>query len=366
MTALFTDLNTNSIDLGAIMPGAVSWRSPSNIAIIKYWGKHGIQLPKNPNISFTLSEAYTETTLFFERKEKRDDKISLMFLFDGKPNRPFSQRIEKHLSSILIYFPFLTYFALRIESTNSFPHSSGIASSASSMSALALCLCSLENLLYQTLNNKEHFFKKASFIARLGSGSAARSVYPVLSTWGKSKSYNGSDDLFAIPADQTLHPSFKTLQDTILLVSKSEKSVSSTAGHALMEGNPFAEIRYNTAHERLFQLSNILETGDWPAFGTIAEQEALDLHALMMTSSPSYILMEPNTLEIINRIRKIRSEKKYNIFFTLDAGPNVHVLYPESEKENILQFIKNDLSEFCQNREFIEDFAGQGPVLLNQ
>ncbi len=124
--------------------GKISWRSPSNIAIIKYWGKHGVQLPRNPNISFTLDKAFTETTLAFKIKEKKDGEISLNFLFENTPNEPFRLKQLKFLRSIVHIFPFLTDYELDISSHNSFPHSAGIASSASSMSALALCLCEME------------------------------------------------------------------------------------------------------------------------------------------------------------------------------------------------------------------------------
>ena len=148
--------------------GHVTWKSPSNIALVKYWGKHGKQLPRNPSVSFTLSQAFTETTIAFDYDIQSNG--SAEFSFEGSKNERFERRIKKFLTSIEGFMPFLSHAKLKIDSSNSFPHSTGIASSASAMSALALCLCSLESEIYNDLYKDSSFYKKASFIARLGSG----------------------------------------------------------------------------------------------------------------------------------------------------------------------------------------------------
>jgi len=243
------------IETSKVKPGAFAWRSPSNIALIKYWGKHGRQLPRNPSISFTLNQAFTETQLSYEPiLGVETSGINLEFLFEGKANEAFEKKLKVYLESLLDIFPFLKQLKLKISSGNSFPHSAGIASSASSMSALALCLCSLEHELHGTLDSDEDYHKKASYIARLGSGSACRSVHSYISVWGKSHAVPGSSDEFGIAYYEDVHDIFKTFQDSILLVSQQEKSVSSTAGHQLMEGNPFAEPRFQQARNRLARL----------------------------------------------------------------------------------------------------------------
>ena len=126
------------VDTTSLEPGEVHWRSPSNIALIKYWGKHGRQLPRNPSISFTLNNAFTDTTLQYVAKQGNDQLINLSFNFSGAPNEAFRLKMVKFLESIVDIFPFLRQLDLKIDSYNSFPHSAGIASSASSMSALAL------------------------------------------------------------------------------------------------------------------------------------------------------------------------------------------------------------------------------------
>jgi len=341
----------------------ITWRSPSNLALIKYWGKHGRQLPKNASISFTLQNAYSETSLSYRPKED-DGNIELDFLFEGKENEAFKTKIVKFLGSITNYFPFVTAYKLSIESHNSFPHSAGIASSASSMSALALCLCSMEREVAITMPSEEMFFRKASDIARLGSGSASRSVYPHLALWGATALAKGSSDEYAIPFGDKVHDVFRSFHDDILMVSKREKSVSSTAGHALMNGNPFAEIRYQQAHDNMERLLVALAEGDLATFGEITEQEALQLHALMMTSKPSYILMEGNSIELIKRVQAWRKATGNHLYFSLDAGPNLHLLYPDAIKETVQAFIESDLLELCEGRQYLQDVVGQGPIKM--
>jgi diphosphomevalonate decarboxylase len=258
-----------------------------------------------------------------------------------------------------VYLPFLNNFKFKIETTNSFPHSSGIASSASGMSALSLCLMDMERQMQPEIPD-DYFVEKASFLARLGSGSACRSIEGPLIVWGEHHEVDGSSNLFGTKYPFGVHQNFKNYQDTILLVDKGEKQVSSTLGHDLMLDHPFAEQRFRQAKENLSKLIPVFKNGDLSEFIKIVESEALSLHAMMMTSRPYFILMKPNTLQIINHIWKFREETGSNVCFTLDAGANVHVLYPEIEKETVLHFIKKELSKFCKNEEFIEDEAGLG------
>lgn len=344
--------------------GNVGWRSPSNIALIKYWGKHGRQLPRNPSLSFSLSNAFTETIVNYESRAYSNDKASLEFYFEGKPNEAFKLRIQTFLDSLLEFFPFLRQTDLVIESTNSFPHSTGIASSASSMSALALCLCSIEEKLTGEMT-KEQFNIKASYISRLGSGSACRSVFGGYCIWGNTKLNSKYTDEYAQGVD-LIHPVFANIHDDVLIVSANEKSVSSTAGHQLMDNNPFANTRYKQANQKLIDLTSSLAEGDIDSFGKIVEEEALTLHALMMCSDPSYILMEPGTLEVISKIRNFRTGTGTPIYFTLDAGPNVHVLYPQTAKQEAQRFIREELLMHCERGRQIQDKIGTGPQKITQ
>jgi diphosphomevalonate decarboxylase len=348
--------------------GKVTWESPSNIALIKYWGKKKDQIPENPSISFTLNNCKTITSLTFSKKEGASNFEFDVYL-DGEKKDDFKPKIETFFKRVEVYVPFLKDYKFKIETENTFPHSSGIASSASGMSALALCLMSVEKQLIssvvssstvETSLNESYFNQKASFLARLGSGSACRSIEGDLIVWGKNNVVEGSSDLFGIKYPYKVHENFKDYQDTILLVDKGEKQVSSTMGHNLMHNHPYAKNRFSQAHDNLDALKPILESGNLDAFIKLIESEALTLHAMMMTSMPYFILMKPNTLEIINKIWEFRAKTSLHISFTLDAGANVHVLYPKNEAFNILEFIKNELVVYCQNGHYICDQIGVG------
>jgi len=351
------------IESNKVEPGSVSWRSPSNIALIKYWGKHGRQLPQNPSVSFTLDQAYTETTLEYFPKNGPDLGLELEFLFEGKPNEAFREKTLKFLESITDIFPFLRQLHLKVRSSNSFPHSAGIASSASAMSALALCLCSLEYELFGTLEDDQAFRKKASFISRLGSGSACRSIFAKAAIWGATPDIEQASDLFAIPYSEEINPVFHTFHDDILIVSKKEKKVSSRAGHGLMEGNIFADNRYRQAKIRFRDLISALKKGDLETFGRITEAEALTLHALMMASPTPFLLLQANTINILHQLTAFRESNGLPVYFTLDAGPNPHILYPDQYAKEVQQFIRGELSVFCED--WIEDQMGEGPMQLS-
>ncbi|WP_367773222.1 diphosphomevalonate decarboxylase [Flavobacterium sp. WC2421] len=344
-----------------IESGNFQWSAPSNIALVKYWGKKDNQIPANPSVSFTLNNCKTITKLAFAKKENQDT-FSFDLLFEGKPKEDFKPKIQKFLERIEVYLPFLKSYHFTIDTQNTFPHSSGIASSASGMAALAMNLMSLEKVLNPAMT-EEYFYQKASFLARLGSGSACRSVKGKVVVWGNQANIQGSSDLFGVEFPNKIHDNFKNHQDTILLVDKGEKQVSSTVGHDLMHNHPYAERRFEQAHENLDKLIAVFESGDLNEFIKVVESEALTLHAMMMTSMPYFILMKPNTLQIINAIWKFRNETNIPVCFTLDAGANVHVLYPENVSETVLQFIKDELVGFCQNGQYLCDEIGIGAVL---
>jgi diphosphomevalonate decarboxylase len=292
-------------------------------------------------------------------------KVNFSFdlLFEGKPKEDFKPKIQKFFERIEIYCPYLKNYHFTIDTHNTFPHSSGIASSASGMAALAMNIMSLEKELNPTMTD-DFFYQKASLLARLGSGSACRSIKGNIVVWGNHTEINGSSDLFGVEFPAKVHANFKNYKDTILLVDKGEKQVSSTVGHDLMHDHPFAEQRFSQAHQNLSTIIRVLENGNLDEFIPIVESEALTLHAMMMTSIPYFILMKPNTLEIINKIWKFRKETKIPVCFTLDAGANVHVLYPENVTVEVLQFIKEELVGYCQNGQYICDEIGFGSQLL--
>lgn len=335
----------------------INIESPSNIALIKYWGKFGKQLPCNPSLSFTLSKAKTELSIELAEKKLNDQIVDLDFYFEGKSNDKFKAKMEKFLLEEKEHFSNLLNHKIIIYSSNTFPHSSGIASSASSMSAFVFAALKLEKeLLGHQLGDDQSFYQLASSLSRIASGSASRSLFPGLALWGDYLDLGTNQ--YAVGVEHLVDPRFKSFCDSIVIVSAKEKAVSSRAGHALMENHPYREVRFQVAKERLTALLQAMKTYDLETFIKIVEIEALDLHALMMTSEPSFILLEPKTIEVIKLLRNFREQTKVPVCFTLDAGPNLHVLFPSE--------FKNEVNEFLTtlNLPVIHDHVGNGTTII--
>ncbi|MBZ9779705.1 diphosphomevalonate decarboxylase [Psychroflexus sp. CAK8W] len=339
-----------------LLPDLGSYRAeaPSNIALVKYWGKYGEQLPKNTSISYTLDNCKTKTEVVLKKRIEADDQFHFEVYLDGELKPAFKSKIETFLKRIETYTPFLKSFEFEIHTKNTFPHSSGIASSASGMAALSKCFMAMENSVKPELTD-EFISKKTSFLARLGSGSACRSTGGKLVVWGKHQDIEGSSSFFGIDYPYEVHANFRAFQDSILLIDEGQKQVSSSIGHDLMHGHPFAEQRFQQADDNISKLKSILSSGNFDEFFALVESEALSLHAMMMTSSPYFILMKPNTLEVINKIWELRKSEGVQVGFTLDAGANVHLLYPNASSARVRKFINEDLIQFCQGEKVIHD-----------
>lgn len=337
-----------------------NWLCPSNIALVKYWGKRPEQLPMNPSLSFSLRQARTHTSVTLGApKVKRLD-----FLFEGKES-PFTVRIEKYLDKLSIELPWINDYSFEITSENTFPHSTGIASSASAFGALALCLADLNAQIQGASSEGEKFLQAASRFARMGSGSAARSVYGGFVWWGKSSVLKSSTDCYAVAVSDQIHESYFSLCDAVLLVDSEMKKVSSSAGHELLNSHPYREARIAQANQAIETLYGLMQTdGNRMAFIDLIEREALSLHALMMTSSPSFLLLKSGSLEIIEKIREFRQETGLPVGFTIDAGPNIHLLYWQEDQEAVHSFIKSELLYHTENGSWLDDRVGNGPVKL--
>lgn len=131
-------------------------------------------------------------------------------------------------------------------------------------------------------------------------------------------------------------------------------------GHSLMNVHPFAGARYRQANTNLQALMFAMQVGDLETFASIVENEALTLHSLLMTSSDDGLLLKPDSLQLLEDIRQFRVQTGARVCFTLDAGPNIHLLYPESEKENVHEFIRDSLLRYCENQQWIDDEMGNG------
>ncbi len=341
-----------------------SWRSPSNIALIKYWGKHGIQLPNNPSLSFTLSACHTDMHM---RVTPGSSTPQLTVLYDGNERPSFEPKIKSFFNRIAVQLPWLLQSSIVIDSVNTFPHGAGIASSASSMSAMALCLKEIDDQINSGSGEikNETWWNSVSELARLGSGSACRSVFPVAALWGEVSGIHGSSSSYATPWADHVSSIYHDYQDSILIVSNAVKSVSSTEGHELMSGHAYEQSRYAEARKNIHTLIESMKTENAiDQFIAVCESEALQLHALMMSGQKPFLLIEPGTVSILKEVWRFRNETNIPVCFTLDAGPNVHLLYPASFKESVVGWIKTNLARYCADGLYIMDEVGSGPVKI--
>ncbi len=326
-------------------PFETSWRSPSNIAFVKYWGKKGHQLPANPSLSMTLKNCFTETRLSFSVGTSHP---GVELFLNGLRQEKFAAKIEAYLRS-LESLSWLAKVHVRIDTHNTFPHGTGIASSASGLSAFAL---GLTDYLFHLSGVKVDFFRTASYLSRLASGSASRSVYGGFVSWGDESDFYAS----SIP----VHPELAHLRDSVLVVSGDEKTVSSTAGHGRMSEHPYASARFAQARTNYHRTRAALTAGDLSEVGAVLESEALSLHAMMLTAPSAFTLLKPKTLAAIDMIWAFRRETQLPLYFTLDAGPNLHLIYPESSQHKIRTFISHELAPLAES--VIDDECGEGPV----
>lgn len=324
--------------------GLVNVTSSPNIAIIKYWGKINTQEPINPSISFTLSECKTKTTIFYQ--QQAPEKVNRQFFFQNERNTHFEQKLIKYLDRISTFLPWLPDFDIKITSENNFPHSSGIASSASGFSAIAMALADI----HKKITGKELSVKDISNMARLGSGSACRSIENGWNLWGQNNVLPEGNQQFAVNINTMVHPIFTSIRDSVLIVKQQQKKISSSVGHQLMTNHPYKNGRIKQANHNTESLLDALKKGDVKRFIEIAEEEALSLHGLMLSSSPGYTLLEANSISIIQKIREFRKKTQTDIGFTIDAGPNIHILYFEKDYDIVLNFIQSDLLSLCNNQ----------------
>ncbi len=344
--------------------GRAAWESPANIALVKYWGKQPVQIPMNPSLSFVLKKSVVEIMMDYVIDPDNSFKIN-RFTLNGKSNEPFSEKIEQYLGRLNSYFPFLKHTQLEIDSRSTFPHSAGIASSAAAFSALALCVCTIDARINEKKAEGDEFIKKASYMARLGSGSACRSLYDGMVLWGETPLVSGSSGDYAIRlSDERINNVFMKLNDAILITDSRTKKVSSTRGHALMDHHPCREQRKIQSGMNLEKILAALAEGDFTGFGEVMESEALGLHGLMMLSAPPYLLMHPNTICILEKIWGFRKETAIPAYATLDAGPNIHLIYPETVKDKVLPFIEQELTPYCEDKQWLDDRMGDGPKRL--
>lgn len=285
----------------------VTAKAPANIAFIKYWGKRDekLRLPMNSSLSMNLSDIFTVTSVEFRQGLSQD-----FVKIDGKIIQGKEKgRIVEHLNRIRKLAKLEA--KAKVISKNNFPKGTGLASSASGFAALTLAASKAAGL---NLSQKE-----LSVLARLGSGSACRSIPDGFVEWEAGNTSKSSYAYSLYP------PDYWDICDVIVVVGETNKKVSSSEGHVLAESSPFFRARIAGMGRKIQEIKQAVEKKDFSKFGQIIEEEAINMHAVMMTSKPALYYWNPETLRVILKVIEWR-DLGLEEYFTIDAGPNVHLV----------------------------------------
>lgn len=281
-------------------------RAHSNIAFIKYWGKkdEGLRLPSNGSISMNLSNLYTTTTVEFNKDLQTDD-----ITINNEKDVKKTAKVIAHLDRIRELAQ--TQMRAKVVSVNNFPTGVGLSSSATGFAALTVAAS-----LALELNLTE---KQMTILARLGSGSACRSIPTGYVEW---KAGETTDESYAV---SLYPPNHWDLVDLVALTSTREKYVATTEGQKSAQSSPFFAERIARMNMKIEDCKRHIQEKDFPAFGKLLEEDALEMHAIMMTSAPPLLYWLPETVLIMQKVLEWR-RGGIDVFFTINTGQNVHVI----------------------------------------
>lgn len=343
-------------------------RAGSNIAFIKYWGVteaavgpvgaqppvhgEGLNIPLNNSISMTLADAHTTTTVAWEDSVNQpEDTVAI----DGvQLEGPSVERVAAHLDRLRALAG-VSYNA-RVVSQNNFPMASGIASSASGFAALTVAGAAALDLQLDAT--------RLSAVARLGSGSASRSLFGGFVEWERGWGHGeGANDSLLDSrsvAHQIHDEKHWALRDIIAIVSTGAKRVSSSGGHRLAATSPFNAARTACVGAWLETVRRAIAARNFSLLGPVLEADALAMHGVMMTSEPSLMYWEPGTLEVLHAVRAWR-EEGVPVYFTIDAGPNVHLICEADAAAEV----ERRVGALPSVRRVLTSGPGPGPQLLD-
>lgn len=315
-------------------------RAHTNIALIKYWGKSDpiLRLPLMSSLSMTLDAFYTDTLI-----EKTDAKNE--FYLNGKrQNGQAQKRVFSYLDTLKEKFGYTDN--LIVKSTNHVPTSAGLASSSSAFAALAASFCKLYNL---DVDKAE-----LSRLARLGSGSASRSIFGGLAIWQKGNS-NQSSYAYALDEKPKMD-----LQLLAVELNTEQKKISSTKGMKDAQSSPFFSTWTNRNQLELDEMIKAIKQNDFTALGSLAELNANEMHAINLTAQPEFTYFMPETIRAIKLVEDLRT-KGIECYYTIDAGPNIKVLCQLKNRKEIIEHFESVFN----NVNIVSASFGPGVIYLD-
>ncbi|NVM44351.1 MAG: diphosphomevalonate decarboxylase [Candidatus Lokiarchaeota archaeon] len=338
-----------------------------NIALIKYWGRaldqpSYLNIPTNDTVSMTKEsinyaksgiDLITHTTIEFSENFIEDTG----FLKTNEKLVPFDNVQMKRVVKVVEALREMADITLKFKmvSENKFPTAAGLASSASGFAALATCTSKALNL---NLNRTE-----LSKYARLGSGSAARSIHGGFVYWNRGNSHDTSY------AEQICECNEFDIAAVIAVINRGKKDVTSDVGHDSAHSSLFNQIKIKESQEKSVEIRKAIENNDFTTVGMISEKNCLYMHSVMMTSDPPLFYWNPDTLKVIKAVinnrnqyfqtykminKGVKQKEKEGIecYFTVDAGPNIHCLCRTEDIDAVQYFIQNKIG--IQERDIVK------------
>ncbi|MCX7118197.1 MAG: diphosphomevalonate decarboxylase [Legionellales bacterium] len=308
----------------------MSWfaQAPSNIALIKYMGKKNVELnlPINPSISYTLTNLLT-SVMIEEHPGKKDfwEPLDIPGALPVTLPKEAEERFLSHLARLKALFNHTG--AMLVRSSNNFPHSSGLASSASSFAALTKCAIMALSELTKTPPPSTEIMAQLS---RIGSGSSCRSFFAPWALW--------EDETVTVPEIP-----YKKLLHQVIIISRDEKKVSSREAHLRVMTSPNYPTRNLRAQQNLKALLHALKSEDWKSAYHISWQEFQDLHSLFSTSAEPFSYMTSQSQELLTHLQNVWKNEGDGPIITMDAGPNIHVLYRPDQADMARRFKQDHL-----------------------
>jgi diphosphomevalonate decarboxylase len=316
--------------------------APSNIAFIKYWGLKDspLRLPTNGSISMNLSNLLTTTTVEFSQNFKEDEII-----INNETSEKEAKRVIAHLDRIRSLAK-ISHKA-KVVSVNNFPSRTGLSSSASGFAALTMAASAAAGL---KLSEKE-----LSILARHGSGSACRSIPDGFTEWVEGNSNDTSYAVSLFPSD------YWDIVDIVAVVNVGPKDVPTSEGQKLALSSPFFPTRLAFINNKIKTIKKYLKEKNFPAFGELIESEALELHAIMLTSRPSLIYWLPGTISVMKQVQKWRKEE-IQAYFTVNTGQDVHIICQKKDAEKVTVLIQ----KIPEVKEIITNSPSKGANIISE
>lgn len=296
-------------------------KAPANIAFIKYWGKadEALRLPLNDSFSMNLSGAYTITTVEFSKTYTRDEVV----LQDGTFSESETARVIQGLDRIRQRANITD--KAKVYTKNTFPKGAGSAASASGFAALTVAGFGAAGI---ELSQKE-----LTIIARLGSGSACRSIPDGFVVWEK-----GIDSETSY-AHSLYQPEYWDILDMLVIVDSSMKKVSTSEGMETISTSPHLTRRLEAIPKRMKAIQDAFVAKNFAQFGEILEEDCLDMHRVMQSQMPPLIYWNETTKRLMDAVVDWRKHG-LPVYFTIDAGPNIHVICEGKDKARTLEALQ--------------------------